>query len=413
MGLSNVLPSSRPANFPATDFYGVARTLGAPGAVEGGTAYYTVTFNADGGTPAPAAQPVLIDDMVTKPAVPTKTDYVFGGWYKEAGLTTLWNFATDTVTANITIYAKWRTPSSTYTSDNISFKMVSVPADHTFPEGIYDGSISTVVNGYEIGETEVTYELWHKVRSWAETNGYAFYDNPGREGSSASSNNTTPGVNKQEPVTMVTWYDAVVWLNALTEWVNAKTGSNFEPVYYYDNTYAANKVAKNSNPSLNFTKVYQYSSAYTKPGADGFRLPEIDEWGLAARWRGSDMTNTVSGYTNPYFTKGNSASGATADYTNAAATGAVAWYADNSSGKTHTVKGKTANALGLYDMSGNVYELCSDWYPGYIGWERVVRGGGWTSTAIGTSGLQMGIADTSTPDEQAYNKGFRLARTAQ
>lgn len=67
---------------------------------------YTVTFNSNGGS-AVASQEVSSGGLVTRPADPTKSGLTFGGWYKEAGLTTAWNFASDTVTSNITLYAKW------------------------------------------------------------------------------------------------------------------------------------------------------------------------------------------------------------------------------------------------------------------------------------------------------------------
>ena len=72
---------------------------------------FTVTFNADGGTPAPAEQRVAQDEKVARPANPTKTGYTFAGWYKDSAQTTPWTFDTDTVTANITLYAKWTSPS--------------------------------------------------------------------------------------------------------------------------------------------------------------------------------------------------------------------------------------------------------------------------------------------------------------
>jgi formylglycine-generating enzyme required for sulfatase activity len=170
-------------------------------------------------------------------------------------------------------------------------------------------------------------------------------------------------------------------------------------------------VAKNSDPDSNFEKEsssYSSASAYAKPGATGFRLPSSDEWELAARWRGSDATNTVSGYTNPYFTKGDSASGATASYSDTTATGDVAWYNGNAT-KTEAVKGKATNGLGLYDMSGNVFEWCDDWYPGYEGSDRFLRGGSWNSNA---NYLRVGYVLYTTPDLRLSYIGFRPARTA-
>jgi uncharacterized repeat protein (TIGR02543 family) len=67
---------------------------------------YTVSFNVDGGS-AIASQTINYNDRAVEPTAPTKTGYTFAGWYKEAGFTSEWNFATDKVTEDTTIYVKW------------------------------------------------------------------------------------------------------------------------------------------------------------------------------------------------------------------------------------------------------------------------------------------------------------------
>ncbi|MGP1368423.1 MAG: InlB B-repeat-containing protein [Treponema sp.] len=69
---------------------------------------YTVTFNANGGTPAPFNKNVRYEGNVTAPPTMSKTGYTFSGWYKSSTYTgAAWNFASNTITANITLYAKW------------------------------------------------------------------------------------------------------------------------------------------------------------------------------------------------------------------------------------------------------------------------------------------------------------------
>ena len=67
---------------------------------------YDVTFNSMGGS-AVNPQSVLRDEKVAMPAAPTLPSYNFGGWYKDAACTVMWNFSTDVVTSDITLYAKW------------------------------------------------------------------------------------------------------------------------------------------------------------------------------------------------------------------------------------------------------------------------------------------------------------------
>jgi len=65
-----------------------------------------VIFDSQGGS-AIEAQTVDHGELVIEPADPTKAGFTFGGWYKEAGCTNAWDFVTDTVTADVTLYAKW------------------------------------------------------------------------------------------------------------------------------------------------------------------------------------------------------------------------------------------------------------------------------------------------------------------
>ncbi len=69
--------------------------------------FYTVTFDANGHGTAPGAQTILSGTKATEPTAPTASGYTFEGWYKEAGCTNKWNFSTDVVNDNITLYAKW------------------------------------------------------------------------------------------------------------------------------------------------------------------------------------------------------------------------------------------------------------------------------------------------------------------
>ena len=101
--------------------------------------------------------------------------------------------------------------------------------------------------------------------------------------------------------------------------------------------------------------------------------------------------------------------------------GNVAWYYDNSSSKTHDVKTKQANELGIYDMSGNVWEWCQDWYGSYNSGSqtnptgptsgsyrvyRVYRGGGWGGDA---GSCRVSLRNFDNPDYRNNNLGLRLS----
>jgi uncharacterized repeat protein (TIGR02543 family) len=65
-----------------------------------------VSFNSNGGG-AVASQEILPGEKVVKPADPARSGFTFGGWYSNSALTDAWDFESDTVSANMTLYARW------------------------------------------------------------------------------------------------------------------------------------------------------------------------------------------------------------------------------------------------------------------------------------------------------------------
>jgi sulfatase modifying factor 1 len=308
----------------------------------------------------------------------------------------------------------------TFSAGGVTFNMVYVPGK-SFKTGTDDlGGTATVTNEYWIGETEITYELWSDVYDWA-VNGiggatgegdYSF-DNAGVMGDGT-------GDTDQHPVTTINWRDAMVWMNALTEYYNAQNGTTLECLYYYDAAYntpirdSLDDDSHTTEEDGDYTGSVNpnaggFDDPYIKSDADGFRLATSNEWELAARYIDDANDDGDIEDANEYY-PGNYASGATADYNDGTATNAVAVYDENGNGSADdsaaSVKSKNANALSIYDMSGNAFEWCFDWHT--VGSNRVRRGGSWDFTAYY---MQVGDEFNYNPYNELNVLGFRLART--
>ncbi len=180
----------------------------------------------------------------------------------------------------------------------------------------------------------------------------------------------------------------------------------------YEVTQAQWKAVMGSNPSyfsgcdncpvetVSWNDVQEFVRKLNAQTGKNYRLPTEAEWEYAARGGKQSKGYTYSGSND---------------------LGSVAWYSDNSGSKTHGVGGKQANELGIYDMSGNVWEWCSDWYGNYSSYNetnptgassgnyRVLRGGGRYCDAgdCRTAG-RVGV----NPDFRIYYLGFRLVLPA-
>ena len=148
--------------------------------------------------------------------------------------------------------------------------------------------------------------------------------------------------------------------------------------------------------NVSWNDVQQFINKLNEKSSIKYRLPTEEEWEFAARGGTQSRGYVYSGGNTP---------------------GNVGWYGDNSGNKTHRVGGKSPNELGLFDMSGNVWEWCQDWfkpYPGCSGSDqtgvyRVLRGGGWNFNARSCRASSRGSVG---PGNRGNYLGFRLAAAA-
>jgi formylglycine-generating enzyme required for sulfatase activity len=235
-------------------------------------------------------------------------------------------------------------------------------------------------------------------------------DEPGRQDDEVQHQVTVGSfyMGKYE-VTQKEWYEVMgttirrQWDMVYKNWSIYGEGDNY-PMYYvswFDAIEYCNKQSQKEGltPAYTISDSGDDRTATWNRSTKGYRLPTEAEWEYACRARTTTAYNTGANISDN-----------------------TGWYEDNSGDTTHPVGQKPANAWGLHDMHGNVYEWCWDWYDDYpsgaqtnpagasSGSERVIRGGSWGSTA---PYVRSASRFDDTPPSQYGGVGFRVVRNAQ
>lgn len=148
--------------------------------------------------------------------------------------------------------------------------------------------------------------------------------------------------------------------------------------------------------NVNYGDAVAYCDWLSEKMDADYRLPTEGEWEYAAR--GGKLSKGTK-------------------YSGGRSLDNAGWYTDNSGSKTHAVANKNPNELGLYDMSGNVWEWCKDWYGAYSdtpsqnpkgpssGASRVLRGGSWNS---GAADCRVAVRRGNDPSYRDSGRGVRV-----
>jgi len=246
---------------------------------------------------------------------------------------------------------------------------------------IYDVMVFIAGGNFQMGSKSSYWDDERPVHSVTISSFYiSKYELTQKEWVAVMNSNPSSNIEEAYPVENVSWYNAIDYCN------KRSIREGFTPCY---------SINGNTNPSS-----WETGTIVCNWSADGYRLPTEAEWEYAAR--GGNQSNgylySGSNEIKEYF-----------------------WYNGNSGYESHPVGLKRPNELGLYDMSGNVYEWCWDWYGVYPssyqtnpygpshGATRVTRGGSYYNYANYCTVSARGNAD---PKEYYSYLGFRVCRNA-
>lgn len=218
------------------------------------TTYYDVSFNLNGhgSGSAPQTQTIASGGKVTEPTAPTDSNWDFGGWYKEQACTTQWNFSTNTVTANTTLYAKW-------TAKKYSVKANAGPYGSLTYDGSTvskNGSLSKDVDSVNGVTISVSPDSKYTFNGWTVTGGASVASSSATSTTvKATSAGTVTATYKAKPPTISNFNYANTKINTPVTPSVTTTGDNS-----IHKSFVVTDKPSGSNPTIN-SSTGEFSSA--------------------------------------------------------------------------------------------------------------------------------------------------------